>query len=221
MSTSAHRLVLAAAAAALLASSLTSANAVAREPGASGSGWAGEVDVQVDGEDVRQEPLAPCEIDGVESGETEKVVVGDVATYYGGETSCGRSAAEEAEVTVAGESFVTDVLREWGGPRIRLSGFDLTCTTDENASSGRVELRGIRGIDVPQEIPPNYTVTVPGRIETADPLAKVVLNEFVTPEPPDGSMQMNAMRIELFPEGGSSLSGEIVLGTVKCDPYGG
>lgn len=219
MSTSAHRLMLAAAAAALLATGLTSANAVAAAPGASASGALGEVDVTVDGQTVRQQPIAPCEVDGEEQNDSGRVTVGDVATYWGGETTCGRVGDEEAEALVEGRYFVTDLLRDWGGPRIKVSAFDLTCHTTENGSAGSVELRGISGIEVPEEIPPNYTVIVEG--DDDEPVAEVVLNEFTAPSPPDGSMQMNAMRIELLGSADVEASGDIVLGSVACDPFGG
>lgn len=219
MSTSAHRLIFAVAAAALLATGLTSANAVAAAPGAIASGALGEVDVTVDGQPVRQQPIAPCEVDGEEQNDSGRVTVGDVATYWGGETTCGRIGGEEAEVLVEGRYFVTNLLRDWGGPRIKVSSFDLTCHTTENGSAGRFELRGISGFEVPEEIPPNYTVTVAG--DGGEPVAEVVLNEFIAPSPPDGSMRMNAMRIKLLGSADAEASGDIVLGSVACDPYGG
>jgi|GEM_PF-5960593 hypothetical protein len=221
MSSMKRRPLLAAAAAAVMMTGLTSANAHAVAPGASGSGSLGAVDVIVGGEPVHQPPIAPCDVDGEQTGESGRVTVGDVATFYGGETTCAVGEGEEAEVTVSGDRFVTDVLRQWGGPRIRLSGYDVSCRTSENGSSGWFELRGIGGIEVPEEVPPNYTVEIAGDDPEGPPIAKVVLNEFVTPEPPDGSMTMTAMRIVLFPEGGEQAGGDITVGTVACDPFGG
>jgi hypothetical protein len=221
MSSSKRRPLFVLAAATLLATGTTGGYASALEPGASGSGSVGSVDVTIDGTPVQQDPIAPCDVDGVPTDESDKVTVGDVATFYGGETTCTRTEDEEAEVTVSGEAFVTDVLRDWGGPRIRLSGYDVSCRTSANGSSGMVELRGIRGIEVPEEIEPNHTITIPGATADAAPIAKVVLNEFVTPEPPDGSMRLNAMRIELYPDGNPAGSGSIVVGSVACDPFGG
>lgn len=220
MSSTRFRSLLAVAAATVLAASLTSATAVAA-PGASGSGAVGKVNVKRNGSTVKQTPMAPCEIGATEDAESGKVIVGDVATYYGGSTTCTSTATdEEAEVAVEGDAFMTDVLRSAGGPRIRLSGYDVSCSTDDNSSYGQVELRGIRGITVPQNIPVNYKVTVPGRTSSAPPLAVVTLNQFVTPRPPDGSMKLNAMTIKLYPQGGP-MSGTITVGTVACDPYGG
>lgn len=221
MSSSIRRLLVIGSAVGILAGGLTSANAVAEEPGGVAAGSIGAVDAVVDGEPVRQSPIAPCDVDGEQDNDSGRVTVGDVATFWGGQSGCHRSDAEEAEAVVEGRYFVTDVLREWGGPRIKVSAFELSCETQDNGSGGHVELRGVRGIKLPEDIPPNYTVTIPGRIPTAVPLAKVIVNEFKTPSPPDGSMRMHAMRIVLFPEGGAPLSGDITLGTVTCDPYGG
>lgn len=206
----------------LAASTLTSAAAAAQPPvKAVATGSIGAVDVVVDGEEVVLEPIAPCDADGEQNNKSGRVKVDDVATFGGGTTKCGRNANSRAEAAVAGRSFSTDVLREWGGPRIRAGRISVRCETTGNGSSGGMEISGLRGIDVPEDIPPNYTVTVPGRIEGAAPLAKVVLNELIAPSPPDGSMTLHAMRIELFPEGGGPNSGDLIIGTANCDPYGG
>lgn len=205
----------------LLAASLTAAQASATGSDAAAGGFLGSVDVVVDGEQVVRAPIAPCEVSGKPSNSSGTVRVGDVALYRGGTSACEVDDDDNAHAAVEGRVFKTDVLREWGGPRIRASSFSASCRTTGNGSSATMEVRGIRGIDVPEEIPPNYTVTIPGRIEGAAPLAKVVVNELIAPSPPDGSMTVNAMRIELFPEGGGPNSGEIVVGAVSCDPYGG
>lgn len=205
----------------LAASTLTSA-AAAAPPAAKAvaSGSVGAVDVVVEGEEVVLEPLAPCDVDGKQNNRSGRVKVDDVATFGGGGTNCGRNADRRAKAAVTGRSFSTDVLRDWGGPRIRMSGFSVDCETTGNGSAGSMRLRGLRGIEVPEDIPPNYTVTVPGRIEGAAPLAKVVVNELIAPDPPDGSMTLHVMRIELFPEGGGPNSGDLIIGTANCDPYG-
>src|SRR5690606_27473404 len=143
MSSSKRRPLFVLAAATLLATGTTGGYASALEPGASGSGSVGSVDVTIDGTPVQQDPIAPC---------------------------------AGAEGAGAGGAFVTDVLRDWGGPRTRLSGYDVSCRTSANGSSGMVELRGIRGIEVPEEIEPNHTITIPGATADAAPIAKVVLN---------------------------------------------
>lgn len=222
MTYSTARGIVTAAIACVAAATLTSAAATAdRGAESTASGSIGAVDVVIDGEQVEAAPMAPCDADGNQSNRSGRVKVDDVATYGGGTTKCGRNADSRANAAVTGRSFATDVIREWGGPRIRLSGFSVDCEATANGSAGSMQVRGLRGIEVPEDIPPNHTVTVPGRIEGAAPLAKVVLNELIAPSPPDGSMTLHAMRIELFPEGGGPNSGSLIIGTASCDPYGG
>lgn len=196
------------------------AGASATQAGPEGlaSGSVGEVNVVHDGEEVVVEPIAPCDVAGTLKNSSERVTADGIADFWGGETECSKN--DKAVAQVVGRYFRTDALYEWGGPRIRVSSFKVRCETQENGASGTVELRGVRGIEMPERIPPNYTVTIPGRIENAPPIGRVIINEFVAPDPPDGSMTMNAMRIELFPEGGAPDSGDIVIGSVSCDPYG-
>lgn len=220
MSHSLRRVLVTTATTVVLAGALTSANAVADPHETTSAGSVGAVQAVVDGEPVRQVPIAPCEVDDEEQNDSGRVTVGDVASYWGGETACERDGAGRAGASIEGRYFATDVLRDWGGPRIKVSSFALSCQTSENGSAGRVELRGVRGIKLPDDIPSNYTVIIPGRIEGAAPLAKVIVNEMRTPQPPNGSMTMHALRVVLFPEGGGPLSGDITLGTVDCDPYG-
>lgn len=221
MSATPGRVLGAVVAAGVLAVGLTSANAVADPVETTAAGAIGMVDTMIDGEPVRQAPIAPCDVDGEQNNDSGRVTVGDVAKFWGGDTACTHAGNGHAHAKIAGRYFATDVLREWGGPRIKVSSFKLSCKTVQNGASGRVDLRGVRGIDLPEDIPSNYTVMVPGRIEGAAPLAKVIVNELQTPSPADGSMTMHAMRIVLFPEGGGPNSGDITLGTVSCDPYGG
>lgn len=190
------------------------------EPESTSEGSIGAVDVVMEGEEVVQEPIAECDVMGKKADRTSGVKVRDVASYGKGSTQCSWDGDENAVVAVEGRTFSTRALVEWGGPRIRMSSFKVNCKTTGNGSAASFELRGIRGIEVPEDIPSNYEVMVPGRIEGAAPLARVVLNELVTPRPPDGSMRLNAMRIELFPEGGGPNSGDIIVGSVACDPYG-
>ncbi|MGH3516035.1 MAG: choice-of-anchor P family protein [Haloechinothrix sp.] len=223
MSRTTERWWVSAAVGGFLVASLTglSGSAVAAdEPETSGAGSVGAVDVVYDGEEIVVDPIAECAVPGRQTNRTSGVSVGDVARYGRATTNCRWDSAGNALVEVAGRTFSTRALVEWGGPRIRISSFTVNCQTTGNGSAASFELRGIRGIEVPDRIPSNYTVTIPGRIEGSAPLAKVVLNELIAPSPPDGSMTLNAMRIELFPEGGGPNSGDITVGTVACDPFG-
>lgn len=206
----------------LLLATLTgfSDTAAAAEPESTSAGSVGAVDVVMDGEEIVQPPIAECDVTGRKNNTTAGVKVGDVASFGRSNTKCRWDGQGNAHVEAKGRSFSTRALVEWGGPRIRISSYTVSCRTTGNGSAASFELRGLRGIEVPDRIPSNYTVTVPGRIEGSAPLAKVVLNELIAPSPPDGSMRLNAMRIELFPDGGGPNSGDITVGTVACDPYG-
>ncbi|OLT43675.1 hypothetical protein BJF85_21475 [Saccharomonospora sp. CUA-673] len=209
------------AATALVLTAVLPAAAQAQEqeqPAAFGS--VGLVDVVHEGNEVRVGPIADCDVDEQPENSTPGVDVGggDLARYGSGETTCER-ADGRASTTATGERFSTSILEEYGGPEIRVRSFTAQCQTTENGSSSSMQLSGVSGFDLPQEIPPNHEILIPGDDADAAPLAKVVLNEFTAPDPPDGSLEMSAVRIQLFPEGGP-VTGDIRLGMAACDPYG-
>lgn len=216
-----RRAALAAVAAGLVASASGGASAsAAQRHEATAKGSIGSVDVRQGDQQVSHPPIAPCDVEGDQDGSSGTVTVGGVATYWGGQTKCDWDASERARAEVTGRYFSTKAMVEWGGPRIKVSTFKVRCNTTANGSSASMQLTGVRGIDLPERIPSNYTVTIPGRIEGAKPLGKVIVNEVVVPDRPDGSMRVNAMHIVLFPEGGPD-QGDIIVGTVHCDPFGG
>lgn len=185
------------------------------------TGAAGSVDVVRGGTDVRVGPIAACDVDEQPTGSTPGIAVGEdgeLASYGRAETSCvredGRASAE-----VSGQRFSTSVLEQYGGPKLRVRSYSASCRTTENGSTSSMRIGGVTGFDVPEEIPPNHEVLIPGENENDPPMARVVLNEFTAPEPPDGSMSMSAVRIELFPEGGP-VTGDIRVGSSSCAPYG-
>jgi hypothetical protein len=92
------------------------------------------------------------------------------------------------------------------------------CATTATGSQGEVSIGAVEGITVPAQIPPNDRIVIPGG-PAGTALATVILNETVTPQPPDGSLVTHAVHIELFPQGGPA-SGDIYLGTAACDPFG-
>ncbi|MBB3661335.1 MULTISPECIES: hypothetical protein [Prauserella salsuginis group] len=185
------------------------------------TGTVGMVDVVQDGTDVRVGPIAACHVDGEASGSTPGLTVGEdgeLAAYGRGETSCERSEGR-AQAEVSGNRFATSVLEQYGGPKIRVRSYSASCHTTDNGSASSMWLSGVTGFSVPEEIPPNHEVLIPGETENDPPMARIVLNEFTAPEPPDGSLAMSAMRIELFPEGGP-VTGDIRVGSSRCAPYG-
>ncbi|MPY98569.1 MAG: hypothetical protein GEU97_11335 [Actinophytocola sp.] len=189
------------------------------QPRATASGFLGAVAVTVDGEPLAVGPIGACDVAGEQHSETGLFPVDDVADFWGGTADCTRDEQGNAHADVEGRYFSTSILRRWGGPRIRVSSFAARCDTTGKGSNTVMELGGVYGIDLPENVQSNHTITIPAPDEGEPPLAKVVINELVAPQPPDGSLAVNAIRIELFPEGGPA-SGEIVVGSAACDPYG-
>lgn len=183
------------------------------------TGWAsaGSVDVTVDNEHIVTGELAKCSVDGPLSARTQGGATGDVAAFGLGESGCGRSGAASI-AQASGHRFTAGVLKRYGGPVITVRTYSVKCATNETGSGGEVTIGAVEGIDVPERIPPNHRIVIPGG-PAGTALATVVLNETVTPQPPDGSMVTHAVHIELFPQGGPA-SGDLYLGTASCDPFG-
>jgi hypothetical protein len=183
------------------------------------TGWAssGSVDVTVDNEHVVTGELAKCTVDGPYSARTQGGETGDVAVFGTGETGCGRSG-EVSVAQASGHRFEITVLKRYGGPVITVRTNSAKCATTATGSGGEVAIGTVEGIAVPAEIPPNHRIVIPGG-PAGTALATVILNETVTPQPPDGSLVTHALHLKLFPQGGPA-SGDVYLGTAACDPFG-
>ncbi len=176
-------------------------------------GWAGSVTIG----DVTVEPIAPCSTEGAPTGQSGEVSVPNVVTYASGNSTCTvDDAGEIAKTTVTGGRFRFDALRQYGGPRIRLSSFSAKCETTLTGSSSSIQFSGLSGVSVPSQLPSNHVVTIPGG-PNGKPKATVTFNELVLPSPPDGSMTVHLMHIRMFPQGGPT-SGDAYVGTVHCSP---
>ncbi|MBB4904251.1 hypothetical protein [Actinophytocola algeriensis] len=163
------------------------------------------------------EPIAACSTEGEPSGQSGEVVVPNVATYSSGESTCTiDEAGEIAKTTVTGGRFRFDALRQYGGPRIRLTSYTAKCETTLAGSSSSVQFSGLTGVTVPSPLPSNYVVTIPGGPD-GKPMATVTFNEALFPSPADGSMTVHLMHIRMFPRGGPA-SGDAYVGTVRCAP---
>ncbi|MFD9959979.1 choice-of-anchor P family protein [Amycolatopsis sp. NPDC058986] len=180
--------------------------------------WAsvGSVDVRIDDQHIVTPELARCTADGPLGERTAGGATGDIAVFGAGDTACGRQDAI-ALGRAEGKRFQADVLKRFGGPALNVRTFSAKCGTTRDGSLGDVQLGNVTGIKVPENIPANYRVSVPGK--AGEVLATVTLNESVVPSPADGSLTTHALHIKLFPKGGPA-SGDIYLGTARCDPYG-
>lgn len=184
---------------------------------ATASGSAGAVSIEKDGETTTVEPVAACDTEGPAEGGVDEVAVPDVVTFTDSETTCAiDDAGELAVASVTGGRFRLDALREYGGPRIRLSSYTARCETTLTGGNSSVRFSGLSGVDVPSRIPSNHTVTISGAAGTP-PIATVTFNEAVVPSPADGSMTVHLMHVRLFPQGGPA-SGDVYVGTVHCAP---
>lgn len=183
------------------------------------TGWAssGSLDVLLDNEHIVTGELAKCTADGPLGARTQGGTTGDVATFGVGETGCGRSG-DVAIAQASGHRFTASVLKRFGGPVITVRTYTAKCATTATGSGGEVSIGTVQGIEVPSQIEPNHRVVIPGG-PAGTALATVILNETVTPQPPDGSLVTHALHIELFPQGGPA-SGDVYLGTAACDPFG-
>lgn len=192
--------------------------ALAAEPVALGSGSVGSVDLLVDGHPAQAPPIAPCVAGSRPGNQTDPVDVGPSTSFGSATTTCTSAPDGTAHVDVSGQRFATNVLSRFGGPAIRARTFESSCdTTADGSSSGQIGLSGVSGLAVPQNIPANYTVVVPGIAPDTRPMAVVVLNEVTARVPSDGSLSITAMHLRLFPQGGPA-SGDIVVGRASCAP---
>lgn len=181
------------------------------------TGSAGAVSIQKNGQTTTVDPVAPCSTDGPLQGSADEVTVPNVVTFSDAESTCTiDEAGEIAKTTVTGGRYRLDALRQYGGPRIRLSSYTATCETTLTGSNSSIRFSGLSGVEVPSQLPSNYVVTIPGA-NGAPPLATVTFNEAIIPNPADGSMTVHLMHVRLFPQGGPA-SGDAFVGTVHCAP---
>lgn len=206
--------------ASLVLAGVSTAQATAEEPIA--RGMIGSVNAVVNGQPVRIAPIARCRTDGgVAQASSAGATVRGFVEFDGGTTSCSFDATgETATALVTGKRFRMDGLRRYGGPLIRMTGFTATCSNTEDGSRARITYRGLTGLSLPAELPPNHVVTIRGT-NPAWPVATVTLNQSIVPDPADGSMTVNAMQIRLFPRGGPAGTprGTITVGSVHCSPF--
>jgi hypothetical protein len=209
----------------LLAGALASLGLVALGPAAAqadtpaGSGSVGRAHAFFESPplDVHIDALAACTVGGAGAASTPGATARDYVSFGTGSTSCTTDAAGAATVTVSGRNFTFDWMKGHGGPVIKLASFSVTCSTTANGSRSSIRLAGLSGIRAPGSIPANYSVTIPA---SGPALARIVLNETVVPDPPDGSMTVNLMHVRLFPDSYGFNTGEVVVGTAHCSPRG-
>jgi hypothetical protein len=170
--------------------------------------------------DVDLGPLASCRVGGAPSASISGAQARNFVAYGSGRSDCTVDSTGQAKVEVSGRRFRMDGLRHYGGPVIRISSFTTSCATVGNGSESNIKVTGLSGIHVPNPIPANHIVTIPGAAAADPPVARIIVNEVIEPDPPDGSLTINLMRVQLFPDGVALAHGEVVVGTVHCSPRG-
>jgi len=198
------------------ANTAAASNVTAAPAGHGSVGWTNAL---VQGHPISIESIATCTVGGVTSASTNGAAATGFVNYGKGKSTCGTDTTTgAAKVTVTGTKFIFDGPKTYGGPVIKLTSFSISCSTVENGSQSSIKITGLTGVTVPSSIPANYTVDIPGTQPGSPPIARVVLNEVILPDPPDGGLIVNLMHVTLFPEGVAIDSGEVVLGSVSCSP---
>ncbi len=164
--------------------------------------------------------LARCEVGGAATASTPGATGRGFVSFGTGTSSCTTTENGAAKVEVSGKRFTLEGLRAYGGPLIKIAKWSASCVTTEAGSSSNISLSSVSGLQLPSTIPTNHTIMIPGRRATDPPVAKIMINELLLPDPADGSMTVNLMHVWLFPEGVALAHGEVVVGTVHCAPFG-
>ncbi|GAA2993934.1 choice-of-anchor P family protein [Actinokineospora diospyrosa] len=193
---------------------------------ADSSGTVGAAMALVGTEAIDIGPLAPCAAGGPGIGTTTGQSSDKGLVSYGlGSSTCSYDPATgSASATVNGRQFQLNRENVAGVPALKIATFSVSCSTnDEGGVTSSVTLGGVTGLEIPEEIPPNHTILVPGFFPEDPPIAKVVLNDVLEAEAPDRSVTVHAAKIWLYPDADPAGppapgSGSITLGSVTCNP---
>lgn len=181
-----------------------------------GTASLGSASVVIDGKNTTIDALAPCDLAHPGEFPTEGVTQDDVAAFGKGQSSCAQDTAhKKTTMSATGADFRLTALRAYGGPEIGFSSYQAGCEGTTGQSAARFSVGGYYGVELPEKVPADYSVTVPGAGQGDKPLAKLTFGEVVPSPTRDGSLTMNALHVQLFPEGGPA-SGDIYVGSVHC-----
>jgi hypothetical protein len=176
----------------------------------------GEVDVTRAGHTVTVPPIAPCDVTADQQNSSNGTHASGVATFGAGNTTCTKDAgAKTAKMQATGDSFDLTALTPYGGPEIKVANYTASCSATANATTASFQFSGLQGVSAPKPIPANYTTTV-GPAD--DPQARVTFNEVIQADPNDGSVTINMLHIQLYPNGDGPMSGDIYVGHAACSP---
>jgi len=176
----------------------------------------GSVDVTRAGHPVTVPPIAPCDVTADQQNASNGTRAYGVATYGAGNTTCTKDAgAKTAKMQATGDSFDLTALTPYGGPEIKLASYAASCAATTTSTTANFQFSGLQGVDAPKPIPANYATTVG---PPDHPQARIVFNEVIQADPNDGSVTINMLHIQLFPNGDGPMSGDVIVGHAACSP---
>ncbi|HET9140920.1 choice-of-anchor P family protein [Actinophytocola sp.] len=182
------------------------------------TGTVGYANAMVAGNTISIARLAACDTEGAQTGFTRGATRNQVSIGWGW-SQCGMDDEGNATVSVVGSLYVLPVVQPLGGPAIWIGRYAVYCEASQSHTWSTMRVSGVVGAWLPVRIPPNYTMIIPGRLPTDPIVARIVLNEQIRTEPPDRSITVNVMRVQLFPSGASANRGEFVAGSVHCSSH--
>ncbi|HEU5475656.1 MAG TPA: choice-of-anchor P family protein [Actinophytocola sp.] len=183
----------------------------------SGSGYVASVNATIQGRPINVARLGNCDTDAAPVGFTRGVQTFLVNIGWG-TSVCRTDERGNVDVEVTGAVYFINVLRPFGGPPLRIGRYTVTCSASPSGTASTMRVSNILGAWLPNPVPPNYTMVIPGRLPTDAPLARIVLNEQVRAPAPDRSLTVNAVHVQLSPSALPNSGGDFVAGSVHCSP---
>ena len=201
-----------------LALVVTATPALATNP--AGVADAGSASYVRNGAQVTIAPVARCSVDGPTTANSG-LLTGSGVKFTSATSSCTTTVVNPDTDTTktvskaSGTGFELSALVLKGGPRIRLSTWQVTCTGTDTGTNVSWSFSGMSGLSaLPNPVPQNYVREI--RSSGGTLLATATFNAIVFPSPNDGSISMTMMRIVFAP--GSGMTGEVRLGDTACSP---
>jgi hypothetical protein len=181
---------------------------------------AGSANYTRNGGQVVVEPLAPCSVGGPTSG-SAGLTTGSGVKFTSATSSCLTTVLDPENDTTktvskaGGTGFELSALVLKGGPRIRISSWQVTCTATDAGTDVSWSFSGMSGLSaLPNPVPQNYVREI--RESDGTLLATATFNGIRFPSPNDGSIGMTLLRIDFAP--GSDMTGQVLLGDTACSP---
>jgi hypothetical protein len=200
--------------------SISSATVAAAGPAVSVDGIAsvGSATIMAQGHANSLAAVAQCNVDSQPTNSAVGPSIAGVVTYGSGHSSCTRNVlANTTKSTATGTQFQLDALVAAGGPRIKVSNYQVTCRSTTAGTNVSWSFTGLTGLgNLPQNIPSRYTVPVYGY--GGHLIAKAVFNDVSLSHPNNGGIALDMLHLELFPNGGGPYTGDVIVGTTACSP---